>query len=71
MSSTIFLSAASLCYIFMLIIVYFSKERVNTSETRIFTRLLIISIISLVSELYITIIPTNMDLNKDIEKNIR
>lgn len=62
MSSTIFLSAASLCYIFMLIIVYFSKERVNTSETRIFARLLIISIISLVSELYITIIPINMDI---------
>ena len=62
MSSTIFLSAASLCYIFMLVIVYFTKERVNTSETRIFTRLLIISIISLISELYITIIPINMDI---------
>lgn len=62
MSSTIFLSAASLCYIFMLVIVYFTKERVNTSETRIFTRLLILSIISLISELYITIIPINMEI---------
>lgn len=62
MSSTIFLSVASFCYIFMIVIIYFSKERVNTSETRVFTRLLIVSIASLISELYITIIPINMDI---------
>lgn len=62
MSNTIFLSVASFCYILMITFIYFSKERVNTSETRIFTRLLIVSLVSLVSELYITIIPINMEI---------
>lgn len=62
MSSTIFLSAASFCYILIIVIIYFSKERVNTSETRVFARLLIVSCASLISELYITMIPTNIDI---------
>ena len=62
MSSTIFLSVASFFYIFIIIVTYFFKERMNTSETRIYTRLLIVSFISLISELYITMIPINMDI---------
>lgn len=61
MSSTIFLSIASLLYIIMLMIVFFTKEKVKTSENKIFIKLLIISFCSLISELYITIMPKNMD----------
>ena len=61
MSSTIFLSIASLLYIIMLMIVFFTKEKVKTSENKIFTKLLIISFCSLLSELYITMMPKNID----------
>jgi len=61
-SGTIYLSVASFLYILVILIVYLFKERVNTSETRLFTRLLIVSFVSLVAELYITIIPINMEI---------
>ena len=61
MSSTIFLSIASLLYIIMLMIVFFTKDKVKTSENKIFTKLLIVSFMSLISELYITLMPKNMD----------
>ena len=59
-SSTIFLSVASLAYIIMLLIVYFSKSRVHTSENNIFTKLLFVSFFSLLAEIYITLIPPDM-----------
>ena len=46
-SGTIFLSIASLAFISLLIIVYFTKERVITSENKVFTKLIIISFITL------------------------
>lgn len=61
-SSTIFLSFTSFVYILMPIIVYFSKEKVRTSENNIFTKLVLVTLASLFSELYITIIPKNMDI---------
>lgn len=61
MSSTIFLSIASLLYIIMLMIVFFTKEKVRTSENKIFTKLLVVSFCSLISELYIALMPKNMD----------
>ena len=61
MSSTIFLSIASLLYIIMLMIVFFTKDKVKTSENKLFTKLLIVSFMSLISELYITLMPKNMD----------
>jgi len=61
-SGTIYLSVASFLYILVILIVYLFKERVNTSETRLFTRLLVVSFVSLVAELYITIIPINMEI---------
>jgi len=35
-SATIFLSIASMLYMIMVAIVYFTKEKVNTSENKIF-----------------------------------
>ncbi len=61
MSGTVFMSLASLFFIIIIMISYFSKERSNSSETKIFTKLLIISFCSLLSELYIVILPKNMD----------
>lgn len=61
-SNTIFLSLTSFIYILLLAIIYFSKEKVKTSENNIFTKLLIVSLLSLFSELYITIIPPNMEI---------
>lgn len=57
MSSTILLSVASLFYILIILITYFSKEKLDTSETRIYTQILLTSFLSLVSELFITLIP--------------
>ena len=61
-SSTIFLSITSLIYITILVVVYFVKKRVNSIENKIFTKLLIINLVSLISELYITLIPINIDI---------
>lgn len=61
MSGTVFMSLASLFFIIVIMISYFSKERNNSSETKIFTKLLIISFCSLLSELYIVILPKSMD----------
>lgn len=61
MSSTIFLSIASMCFIIITIIVYFTKERVDTSENEIFSRLLFVSFLALFSEIYITIIPADIN----------
>ena len=54
-SATIFLSIASMLYMIMVAIVYFTKEKVNTSENKIFSKLVLISLASLFSEIYISI----------------
>ena len=61
-SSTIFLSVASLTYIIMLLIIYFSKSRIHTSENNIFRRLLFVSFFSLLAEIYITLLPADMSI---------
>lgn len=60
MSSTIFLSVASLCYIVMIMFVYFNKDKIETSENRVFTKLLLMSFFSLISEICIVIMPKDM-----------
>lgn len=60
MSSTIFLSVASLCYIIMIMFVYFNKDKIDTSENRVFTKLLLMSFFSLISEICIVIMPKEM-----------
>lgn len=61
-STTIFLSIASMLYMIMVAIVYFTKEKVNTSENKIFSKLVLISLASLFSEIYITFIPIDMKI---------
>lgn len=61
-SATIFLSIASMLYMIMVAIVYFTKEKVNTSENKIFSKLVLISLASLFSEIYITFIPIDMKI---------
>ena len=43
-------------------VVYFTKEKVNTSENKIFSKLVLISLASLFSEIYITFIPIDMKI---------
>ena len=61
MSGTIFMSVASLGYIIMLMIVVFKKHWNNTSENKIFVKLIMISFMSLISEIYITMLPSNIN----------
>lgn len=61
-SATIFLSIASMLYMIMVAIVYFTKEKVNISENKIFSKLVLISLASLFSEIYITFIPIDMKI---------
>ncbi len=61
MSGTIFMSVASLGYIIMLMIVVFKKHWNNTSENKIFVKLIMISFMSLISEIYITMLPANIN----------
>lgn len=61
-SATIFLSIASMLYMIMVAIVYFTKEKVNTSENKIFSKLVLISLASLFSEIYITFILIDMKI---------
>lgn len=61
MSSTIFLSVASLCFIIMIMFVYFSKDKIDTSENRVFTKLLLVSFFSLISEICIVLMPKEMN----------
>lgn len=60
MSSTIFLSIASLCFVVMIMIIYFTKDKINTSENKIFTKLILTSFFSLISEICIVIMPKDM-----------
>lgn len=57
MSNTVFLSLGALIYTVLIAIVFFIKPHIDTSENRIYRMLLIISVISLISELSLTIIP--------------
>ena len=57
MTSTIFLSVAALLYTILIAIVYFSKPRIGSLENKIYKYLILVSLLSLVSELSLTIIP--------------
>ena len=61
MSTTIFLSVASIFFILIILVVYFSKERIKTSENKVFSKLLITSFASLFSEIYITFLPNDIN----------
>ena len=52
-SGTIFLTLSSLVYTIITTMLFFMKPKINKSENRIFGKLLIISIISMISELAI------------------
>lgn len=57
MSNTVYLSLASLVYIILIAVVFFTKPKLDTSENRIFRCIIIVSIISLISELSLIVIP--------------
>ena len=57
MSNTVFLAIGSLIYVVLISVVFFTKPRINSAENFIYKFLLITSIVSLLSELSLTIIP--------------
>lgn len=52
-SGTIFLTISALIYTIITIVLFFTKKKVNKLENRIFKRLLILSILSMITELLI------------------
>lgn len=57
MSSSVFLSLGALLYTILISFVYFLKPKLQTLENKIFKYILIVSLVSLVSELALVVIP--------------
>ena len=53
MEGTIFLTVSALVYTILTTFIFFNKEKINKAENRIFKRLLITSIVSMITELFI------------------
>lgn len=64
---TIFLSVAGLIYTFALAIFFFGKKKVETIELNIYSKLIIITIFSLVSELLIVLLNCTLKTSKLID----
>lgn len=54
-NSTIFFTIASLMYNVLLMIAYFSKDKIRTSENKVYSKLIIINFVGIVLELFCTI----------------
>lgn len=54
-NSTIFFTISSLLYSSLLMIAYFSKDRIKTPENKIYSRLIIINFIGIILEIFCTI----------------
>ena len=53
MENGIFFSITSLFYSFLIVIVFFSKERINTIENKIYKRLIIFNLFGLLYEIFV------------------
>ncbi len=56
--STIYLSIAALFYTILIAVVYFSKPRIKTLENKVYQYVILVSLLSLVSEISLMIIPS-------------
>lgn len=54
-NSTIFFTIASLFYSILLIIAYFSKDKIQTLENKVYSKLIIINFVGIILELFCTI----------------
>ena len=63
MKGTIYLTVSALFYTIMTTIIFFKKDKINKVENRIFKRLLIASILSMIMELLIRKMVLNFILN--------
>ncbi len=55
-NGSFYLSLATFAYIIILSVLYFKKERISTIENKIYSKLLIVTLISLVSEIMLAIL---------------
>ncbi len=56
MNRTMYLSISALVYTAFIAVLFFKKEKQNTAENRIFKRLVLITLISLVTEIFLSVI---------------
>ncbi len=68
MGATIFLNIISLIYIILLVFVFFSKERISKPENKIFSYILLVSLIELLSGLLLYI--TMVNFQQYLELNV-
>ena len=54
-NSTIFFTIASLMYSVLLMIAYFSKDKIKTPENKVYSKLIIINFVGIVLEIFCTI----------------
>ena len=60
MNSTIYIQIISLVYSFMLMIVYFSKKRLNTPENKVYKMLIVINFVGIILDVICAITTFNM-----------
>lgn len=70
MNGSLYLTLATFAYIIILSILYFNKEKFSTTENKIYARLLIVTLVSLVSEIMLVILYTNGQLVTEITMRI-
>lgn len=62
MNSSMYFQVASIFYAILLVVVYFSKQRLNTLENKIYKALIVINLFSLVTDILSIITITHMDV---------
>ena len=61
MSSSIFLTISAVVYTLLITIIFFLKRKINTVENNLYTVLLVVTLLSLITELLIVIIPKDIN----------
>lgn len=60
MNGTIYIQIISLVYSFMLMIVYFSKKRLNTPENKVYKILIIVNFVGIILDVICAVTTFNM-----------
>ena len=60
MNGTIYIQIISLVYSFMLMIVYFSKKRLNTPENKVYKLLIIVNFVGIILDVICAVTTFNM-----------
>ena len=69
-NGSFYLSLATFAYIIIVSVLFFAREKISTTENKIYSRLLIVTLISLVSEISLAILYTNGKVITEITMRI-